>query len=117
MCELALRRAGGGGDGSKRIVQALDLFLHHRDGLAKEVGKVLMHAGPAGQGCHYPMFDYAFAAAAVRELPEDERDKYRKPILELLMATRSVEGLFRDTEFNGWDYGTAMALMALWSLR
>jgi hypothetical protein len=46
-------------------------------------GKVLM-ARPDGQGCHYVLFDCAFAAA----------------------------GGVRDTPLDGWPSGTAMALRA-----
>lgn len=114
VCELALLEAGAGS--LDRVRRSLKAFMKYRAGLAKEVGKVLMHAGPDGQGCHYPMFDYAFAARAVARLPEVERASYRAPLIELLLATRSEEGAFRDAQFNGWEYGTAMALIALAAL-
>lgn len=114
-CELALFR--GGKSSLTRMREAVDIFMTYRDGIAKEVGKVLMHAGPDGQGCHYPMFDYAFAAEAIRTLPSKERSPHRARLIELIMATRSKEGAFRDAEFNGWAYGTAMALLALHALR
>ena len=114
LCELALLR-GGRGD-LDRLRGALEIFKEHRAGLHKELGKVLMHAGPDGQGCHYLFFDYATAATSVAELPEPERARHREWLLELVLPARSVEGGFRDSPINGWAFGTAMALTALWEL-
>jgi hypothetical protein len=114
-CELALLR--GGKSSPRRMKNAVEIFSKYRLGLGKEVGKVLMHAGPTGQGCHYPTFDYAFAAVAIRTMPEKERGSHREKLIELLMAARSEAGAFRDAQFNGWEYGTAMALIALRALR
>ena len=110
VCELALFRAGR--SDLDRLDSALESFARHRDGLAQELGKALMHAGPDTQGSHYLMFDYTFAAAAVGELPEEERGRLRTLVLELILDARSTEGGFRDTPINGWAYGTAMALIA-----
>jgi len=87
--------------------------MAHRHGLAKELGKSLMHAGPDGQGCHYVLFDYAFAAEAVAELPAAERRRFRALLVELFLDARSAEGGFLDTPINGWAYGTGMALVGL----
>ena len=92
---------------------ALELFREHAASLLRERGKVLMHCGPEGQGCHYILFDLWTAALAVRELPEKERAPYRALLVESLMQLRSKEGGFRDTPILGWDCGTALALLAL----
>ena len=98
LCELALWRGGRGS--LRRLGGALDIFGEHRAGLHKELGKVLMHAGPDTQGCHYLFFDYATAAIAVRELPDAARARHREWLLELILPARSVEGGFRDTPIN-----------------
>ncbi|MBK8979902.1 MAG: hypothetical protein IPM29_28730 [Planctomycetes bacterium] len=114
LCELALLRGGRGSLDALR--RALAAFAEHRASFDKELGKVLMHAGPDGQGCHYLFFDYATAATAVAALPEPERAHHREWLLELVLPARSVDGGFRDTPINGWAFGTAMALTALFEL-
>jgi hypothetical protein len=111
VCELALHR--GGRSDAKRVAGAVEQFLEHGDELSRELGKALMHAGAGGQGCHYLLFDYAFAALATNELPARARRKARTRVLELILEARSEEGSFQDTPINGWSYGTAMALLAL----
>jgi hypothetical protein len=114
VCELALFRAKK--SDRKRLSRSLEIFFDHSEELRQELGKALMHAGADGQGCHYLMFDYAFAAATARELSAGERRRYRSPLLDLLLEARSVEGAFCDTPINGWAYGTGMALLALQDL-
>lgn len=110
-CELAL--AHGKKSDTARLAKSIDLFREHAAALLRERGKVLMHCGPEGQGCHYILFDLWTAALAVRELPEKDRAPHRVRLLESLMQLRSKEGGFRDTPILGWDCGTALALMAL----
>ena len=90
LCTLTLYK-GGRGD-VEAIERALDLFMEHRHTYSKEKGKTLMHTGLHAQGSHYLMFDYAFAAAAVRHLPKRQQAKYRKPLLDQILDARSVEG-------------------------
>lgn len=114
LCDWALLRGGAGDAG--QLEESFELFSEERMGIAKEVGKVLMHAGPDGQGCHYPLFDYAMAAEAIGALPKSARKRHRLWLTELLMQTRSAEGSFRDTELNGFPVGTALAVLALQKL-
>jgi len=114
VCELALFEGGRGS--LDRLRGALGILMEHREALARQLGKVLMHAGSDGQGCHYLMFDYATAASAVAYLPQAERSRYRPWLLDLVLAARATGGSFRDTELTGWAYGTAMALRAFRAL-
>jgi len=113
-CALALLR--GGRAGVDVLRRALDLWLEHRAGLARERGKSLMHTGADGQGSHYLMFDYAGIADAIAALPADQRDPYRNALLQEVLRMRTTEGAFLDTPINGPDYGTAMALRCLRAL-
>ena len=89
---------------------ALGLFVRLRAGLSKELGKVLMHTGPAAQGSHYILFDYANAAAAIAELPKLERRRYREPLMEDLLRARTEDGGFLDNPSRGIPFGAGMAL-------
>jgi hypothetical protein len=114
VCALALfegRRAE-----LRSVRESLDLFLEHRGSFAKELGKVLIHTGPEGQGSHYLLFDYAGAAAAIARLPRGERIKYARPLLELILAARTRGGGFIDNPPRGIAGGTGLALLALESL-
>ena len=73
-----------------------------------------MHSGPAGQGCHYLLFDYGHAALALEELGVEPGPRLR--ILEMIAACRQRDGSFLDTPLLGRAYGTAMALLALTAL-
>lgn len=114
-CELALFR--GKRSDAVRLARALELFREHAASLLRERGKVLMHCGPEGQGCHYILFDLWTASLAVHELPEKQRAPYRTLLVESLMQLRSKEGGFRDTPILGWNCGTAMAVLALDALQ
>jgi hypothetical protein len=109
LCELALARADA--SSPARLKQALQVFLDESPSLAAEKGKTLMHCGAQGQGCHYVLFDYAWAATAAGELPRNREVEVR--LTELVLDCRQKDGSFLDTPVNGRAYGTAMALIAL----
>ncbi len=110
LCSHALAMAGRGS--ADEVALCLDLFVEHGHLYSRERGKSLMHAAPGGQGSHYLMFDYAWAAAAAASLPEAQRKKYREPLLNMILNSRSAEGSYLDNPINGWHYGTGMALEA-----
>lgn len=114
VCELALLR--GGRSDLARLRGALELFFRHASTLAKERGKALMHAGAEGQGCHYVLYDYATAAQAIAELPEEERLPCRERLLELVLETRRLGGSFLDAPILGTTSSTALALLAVRAL-
>jgi len=111
VCALALVRGGVGDRDDLRA--ALTAFDAQRAVLRHEWGKDICHTGPEGQGAHYLFYDWAFAAAAVAELPPTDRARWRKPLLEDVLAQRDAEGGYADMPSLGRAYGTAMALMAL----
>ena len=115
LCELALYKAKR--SSLDKIRNALDIFVRYRRELAGQRGKALMHTGRHGQGSHYLMYDYGMAAAAVRELPAGERDKYRKTILELVLDARDADGSYLDNPIIGRCYGTAMAILTFQYLK
>lgn len=108
-CELALLRAGLGSE--ERLREALERFVADSPLYAAERGKVMMHAGPEGQGCHYLFFDYAHAALAAQELGASAEVRAR--LTELVLDCRLLDGAFQDTPILGRAYGTAMASLAL----
>jgi hypothetical protein len=112
VCDLALLRAGAGS--AEGLSVALEHFLEGSTLLDAERGKVLMHAGPDGQGCHYLLFDHLHAALAHATLPAHEAQRVR--LTELLLAYRQTDGSFLDTPILGPSYGTAAALLALRAL-
>ena len=111
LCALALYRSGRGSE--KEVRDSLDLFLRYAKLYSRERGKSLMHAAPGGQGSHYLMFDYSWAAAATAALSPNAQADYRQPLLQLILTSRSEQGCFLDNPINGWHYGTGMALDAL----
>ena len=61
---------------------------------AAEQGKTLMHAGAAGQGSHYLLFDYCTAAAAFAVLDRSAQARARRPLLEMILAAHNEDGSF-----------------------
>lgn len=112
LCARAILRGHGEVGSTDEIVQALDLYMKYRDGFDAQLGKTLMHTGPAGQGSHYLMFDYANAAAAIAELPNKQRARYTNAVLEEILSAATADGSFVDTMLLGRAYGTAMAVLA-----
>ncbi|MHC4662666.1 MAG: tetratricopeptide repeat protein [Planctomycetota bacterium] len=110
LCELALYRGKRGS--LDRIRGGLDIFARYRHNLSRQQGKALMHTGTHGQGSHYLLFDYSNAAAAVSELPESEREKFRNILHELVLGTRVTNGSYLDNPIMGHCCGTAMALLS-----
>ncbi len=114
-CAWTLAQCGRATDGD--VAKALDHFLACRKAFAQEQGKTLMHCGLEGEGSHYLLFDYAFAAQAAAALPAEERARYRGPLLDLVLAARTDAGSFVDNPVIGDHAGTALALEALRALR
>ncbi|MEK7469909.1 MAG: hypothetical protein AAB074_21280 [Planctomycetota bacterium] len=108
---FALKRARKGD--VEGIRAALEIYLKHHKHVRRERGKGLSHTGPEGTASYYLIFGYAFAAEAVRELPEKERAKYREALAEDLLKTVLEDGAFCDSPSVGRHYGTGMALRAL----
>jgi len=115
VCALALYR--GGRESRQDLRERLDIFLDHLDELARERGKGLMHAGRQAQGSHYLLFDYATAAETIAELPEEQREHYRKPLMAAILGARNRDGSFTDNPITGPSAGAALALSAFAFLR
>jgi tetratricopeptide (TPR) repeat protein len=114
VCELALLRGGAGGlDGVRRALLAFD---EQRPAFRREWGKDLCHTGEQGEGAHYLLYDWAFAAAAAAELPGSERARWRRELLGDVLAARDAQGAYADMPSLGRAYGTAMALAAFGAL-
>lgn len=110
LCALALHRWGKAD--IDRIQTALVAFVEHRHTYSREKGKALMHAGIDGQGSHYLMFDYAFAAEAAALLPAASRARFREALLDQVLDARTADGSYLDNPMIGPHYATAMALLA-----
>lgn len=110
LCALALLRHGR--SDLDEVRANLEKFVEYRGGLTRQVGRALMHAGPYAEGSHWVLFDYATAAAAVAELPEPERAKYRELLLADLLACRRADGSYVDNPLLGRAMGAGMALWA-----
>lgn len=111
LCALALHRFEHAD--LDEVRQALDLFLRHRAIYARESGKVVMHGGPGGEGSHYLLFDYLYAAEALLALPADERAPYRAAVLDQLETARAGADRYIDNPITTDRYATAMAAWIL----
>jgi hypothetical protein len=110
LCALALLRAGREDRGA--LKRRLEIFAEHAATLGAERGKGLMHTGADAQGSHYILYDWATAAEAAAELPPEEAARYRRVIVDQLLACRTDDGAFLDNPILGRDLGAALALRA-----
>ncbi|QDU66870.1 hypothetical protein [Engelhardtia mirabilis] len=113
VCAMALWRVGEvrGPD----LALALERFFDGLPLLARERGKVLMHCGPGGLGCHYLSFDYLSAAEAMACGDVSPRDAL--VLMERVLELRRADGSFSSTPILGASYATAAALITLDELR
>lgn len=114
LCTSTLHRYGRAD--ADAMAGTLDRFMQHRAVYGRQQGRTLMHCGAEGEGSHYLMFDYAFAAAALAELPESPPARWRVPLLDLILAARTDAGSFVDNPILGDHVGTALALEAFHAL-
>ncbi len=114
VCALALLRGGSGT--LDELSTSLQRFDAQRAALKREWGKDTCHTGPEGQGAHYLLFDWAFAAQAVAQLPRHHQQSFRRALLQDILDVRDAEGAYADMPALGRAYGTAMALAAFQSL-
>jgi len=110
ICALSL--VLGGRRDLKELRSLLAVYFEHQEELARERGKALMHCGADAQGSHYVMFNYSNCAQAIAELPEREREPFRKALLASLLGARTADGAFLDNPLQGRAYGAGMALIA-----
>lgn len=113
ICETMLSRLGKGSN--KRIEQAITSFYRHWDQLEARRAKPGTHDGPYMIAPYYFYYGHRYAAQAVELLPE-RRPAERQRMFELLMRTRSSDGLWNDRDYSrSRGYSTAMVLLALMS--
>ncbi|MCI0343252.1 MAG: hypothetical protein L0216_19260 [Planctomycetales bacterium] len=103
-------------DCRRKMRVAFDLLLDRCASYLAETGKTLTHCGPDGQGSHDLLFEYAHAAEAAARLLAETRERYRAPLLELVLACRREDGSFADNPILRGAAGAALALRALRSL-
>lgn len=104
-----------GGRGTLQGVRgAIDAFLVHWEWLDKRRAKDKTHLPPYGVAPYYFYYAHYYAAQAIEQLPEAERDEYRRRLRERLFSVRLDDGTWNDRVFpRTANYGTACSLMAL----
>ena len=111
-CETTLLLLGGGSVGA--VKGAIDAFHEHWQALEDRRKKTGTHIGPYKIAPYYFYYGHRYAAQAIEMLPEKERAKERKRLLEAILRTRDEDGTWNDRVFpRSRNYGTAMIVLAL----
>ena len=111
LCALALAAFGRAGE--EEVVAALDRFVLHRASYAREQGKTVMHCGVEGQGSHYLMFDYLYAAEACRALGSNCSTVHCDAVVDQIRGARLANGAYLDNPLIGDRFGASMGLRGL----
>jgi hypothetical protein len=119
VCTLAMR--AGNQVGAEAMAPAFSMYTEHLASFGAEARKALMHAGAAGQGSHYLLYDYSTAADALRATPAETvddatREATRAAIMRQLARCRNADGSFVDNPLIGCAPATGLATMTLLDL-
>lgn len=111
--EIVLNMAGLSKPEHLRI--AVDNFLSHWGELEKRRQKTGTHEGDYGIAPYYFYYAHYYAALAIEQLPEDQREDLRSKYRDRLFASMDSETLtFNDRVFpRSSHFGTAMSLLSL----
>lgn len=110
--ETTLHLGGRGSIG--RVRGAIDAFLVHWEWLDKRRAQNGTHVKPYGVAPYYFYYAHFYAAQAIEQLPEAEREEYRRRLRQKLFEVQIEGGLWNDRVFERTaNYGTACAVHAL----
>lgn len=111
--EIVLNMAGLSKPEHLRI--AVDNFLEYWGELEKRRQKNGTHEGDFGIAPYYFYYAHYYAALAIEQLPEEQRDDLRSQYRDRLFASMDSETLtFNDRVFlRSSHFGTAMSLLSL----
>lgn len=112
VCEATLKLLGDGS--TDAVAAALDAFHKHWDELEKRRKKTGTHVPPYMIAPYYFYYGHRYAAQAIQVLPESDRPRERKRLLEAILRTRDPDGTWNDRVFErSRNFGTAMIVLAL----
>ena len=110
--ELALYKAGR--SDADELRKAVVGFFEGYDDLLVRKSQQGTHVGKYGIAPYYFFFGHTYAALAIEELPEAERDAHRAELRRLIWSTRDDDGSWNDRVFpRTASYSTAMIVQAL----
>ncbi len=109
---LALYKAGRKTQDDLRL--AVQGFFDGWDDLLVRKSQQGTHLPPYNIAPYYFFFGHTYAAFAIEELPEAEKETRRKELRDKLWETREEDGTWNDRIFpRTSSYSTAMSILAL----
>lgn len=115
ICNWARRQAGDKIVTDEKIRQGLELFFEHHKFLDVARLKPVPHEAYYQNAAYFYLFAHCFAARAINELPETERESFHSRLRPHLAKVQSVDG--QSFDFLGSTFmttsGTAFAILAL----
>jgi hypothetical protein len=98
----------------ERVSSSIDAFFAHWTELEARRSKRGTHEGPYSIAPYYFWYAHRHLALAIEYLPEAERTRPRRLLLERMLEVRQEDGRWNDRVFpRTANYGTAMAVLAL----
>lgn len=95
---------------------ALDAFIVHWPWLDQRRAKQGTHEGPYAIAPYYFYYAHRAAGRAIELLPANEREEYRRRVLQLLFSVRLEDGSWNDRIFpRSSGFGTASAMLTILS--
>lgn len=115
LCELALARAGQGGDG---ITMAIDNFFKHQHLLDAIKGKAGTHIGEGKTAPYYFLYDHYWTTRALKMLPKSQRIPLLRKMADLMLREQEAGGEFWDTPLTKDNKvcGTALGALCIYQI-
>lgn len=98
----------------ERLSTSIDAFFEYWPELEARRSKRGTHEGPYSIAPYYFWYAHRYLALAIEFLPEAERPRPRRLLLERMLEVRQEDGRWNDRVFpRTANYGTAMVVLAL----
>lgn len=115
VCNWALSRAGAEGAGAERIRKGLAEFMEHHKFLHVARMRPIPHEAYYANAAYFYLFAHCYAAQAINELPEAERERWHALLRPLLSQVQWEDGSSLDfPNMKSMQVaGTAFSILAL----
>ena len=114
-CNLAVELFGTPVPGEDHVRSLEDLLVRHARFQIVALRRPIPHESHYAVSGYFYLFGMEYASRVWERMPEAVRERYRDPLVDMVLRTRQPDGSFWDYPLYSYHkpYGTAYALLAL----